>query len=451
MNTNAIYRKLAEKDKKFLWHPFTQMQDYVAAAPIIIERGEGIKLQDVQGRSYYDGVSSIWLNVHGHCVPDIDRAIIEQLGRIAHSTLLGLSSVPAIHLAEKLVSIAPDGLCKVFYSDSGSEAVEIGIKIAYQYWQLKGEPSRSSFIAMTNAYHGDTIGATSVGGIDLFHETYHDLMFAVHRVPYPHAYRYDGTIEQCTNHCLNRLRMLLDMKQREIAGLIVEPMVQGAAGMIMMPPGFMAQLRSICDEHNILLLADEVATGVGRTGRWFACDHDGISPDIMMMAKGLTGGYLPLAATLTTEDVYNAFLGDYSERKTFFHGHSYTGNQLGCAAALANLKLIEDTRLVESVSEKSQLLHDLLEPLRDHPNVGDIRKLGMMTGIELVRDKAGKEAFDWDEKIGIQVCIRSTELGMILRPLGNVIIFMPPLASTVADLTAMTKILQQAIGDVLPS
>jgi lysine---8-amino-7-oxononanoate aminotransferase len=445
---NLSYQKLCEMDKMYVWHPFTQMKDYLNSNPVIIARGDGLKLIDVNGMVYYDGVSSIWLNVHGHGVPEIDSAIKDQLSRIAHSTLLGLANIPSIILAEKLIQLSPPGLAKVFYSDSGSEAVEIGLKIAYQYWRLKGADERKSFVAMTSAYHGDTLGATSVGGMDLFHATYKDLLFQTFRVPYPDPYRFDGSAEECSDHCLTELRNLLINHEREIAGLIVEPLVQGAAGMIMMPNGFMKRLEDLCRHHRILLLADEVATGFGKTGKMFACDHERIAPDIMMIGKGLTGGYLPLAATLTSERIYSAFLGDYKEKKTFFHGHSYTGNQLACAAAIASINLFKKNNVVAEVDRKSKIITSSLNAINDLSHVGEVRVRGFMVGIELVKNKLTKEPYAWEEKMGTLVCDRSRELGMIIRPLGNVVVFMPPLVSSEYDLDAMINIIKQAIIDV---
>lgn len=445
---NPLYEELIAKDKQYIWHPFTQMQEYRRSTPVLIDRGRGVKLIDIDGNEYYDGVSSLWLNVHGHRVEKIDTAIREQLEKIAHSTLLGLANGPSAVLAEKLIRLAPRGLAKVFYSDSGSEAVEIGLKIAYQYWRLCAPPGRRSFIAMTNAYHGDTIGATSVGGIDLFHATYRDLLFHVHRVPYPYPYRFDGSTTDCAAHCLEALDRVLERHGNEIAGLIVEPMVQGAAGMIMMPGGFMKQVEQRCRQYGILLLVDEVATGFGRTGAMFACEHEGVCPDIMMLAKGITGGYLPLAATLTTDTIYNAFLGDYSEKKTFFHGHSYTGNPLACAAAIASLELFAEHDLISDVKRKAALIANALEKIGRRRHVGDVRVCGLMVGVELVQDKASKESYPWEVQMGIRVCNRSRELGMILRPLGNVIVFMPPLASSDAELAAMVAILDRAIAEI---
>ncbi len=441
------YDELAQKDKQFVWHPFTQMQDYMAGDPMIIERGEGIKLIDVDGKEYWDSISSLWVNVHGHQVPEIDAAIKAQLDQVAHSTMLGHASVPAILLAEKLVQLTPASLQKVFYSDSGSEAVEIGLKIAYQYWRLKGE-ERRTFITMNDAYHGDTVGSVSVGGMDLFHDIYRDLLFPTLSVPYPHPFRYEGSLDECIRHCLRKLKDVLLKHQGEVIGIIVEPMVQGAAGMIMMPDGFMRAMADLAKQAGVLLLTDEVATGFGRTGRLFACEHEQVEPDILMTAKGLTGGYLPVAATLTTDAIYETFLGDYRDKKTFFHGHSYTGNQLGCAAALANINLFEKTDLIANVAEKTKALHKLLQPIAALPHVGDVRQKGFMVGIELMRDPLTMTDYAWDEQIGAKVGQRCRELGMLSRPLGNVVVFMPPLTSTEDELATMLRILQQAIEDV---
>lgn len=441
------YEALAAKNRQYLWHPFTQMKDYAADDPLIIESGQGRKLRDVNGNEYWDGVSSIWLNVHGHRVGELDSAIQEQLGKIAHSTLLGMANVPAILLAEQLVKITPPGLNKVFYSDSGAEAVEIAVKMAFQYWQNKGRPEKRVFVTMKEAYHGDTIGAVSVGAIDLFHKAYSSLLFPAYRVPYPYQYRSpygDG----CADVCLEATEALFQEKGHEIAALIVEPVVQGASGIIVMPNGYMSRLRDLCDRFDILLIADEVAVGFGRTGKMFACEHDAITPDIMAVAKGITGGYLPLAATLTTDEVYEAFLGDYEEKKTFFHGHSYTGNQLGCAVAIANLQLFQETSLVQEVARKAEHVANRLSKLHKRKHVGDIRQKGLMVGVELVKEKATKEEFPWEDRMGIRVCRRCRELGMLLRPLGNVIVFMPPLASTDEELDEMIDILERAIVDV---
>ncbi|WP_242219001.1 adenosylmethionine--8-amino-7-oxononanoate transaminase [Bacillus cereus group sp. BfR-BA-01380] len=450
MEQTFTYEELAQKNKDYVWHPFTQMKDYLEDDPVIIERGEGRKLYDVNGKGYWDGVSSIWLNVHGHHVQELDDAIREQLNKIAHSTLLGIANVPSILLAEKIIEIVPNGLKKVFYSDSGATSVEIAIKMAFQYWQHKGKPEKKKFITMKEAYHGDTIGAVSVGAIDLFHQTYSTLLFDTLKVPYPYTYRSpygkDGQI--IVKKHLEEMEDLLQGNHEEVAAVIVEPLVQGASGIITMPDGYLKGLRELCTAYNVLLITDEVATGFGRTGKMFACEHEGITPDILTAGKGLTGGYLPVAITVTTEEIYRAFLGDYEEQKTFFHGHSYTGNPLGCAVALANLKLFETTNLIEAVSHKAEYIAKRLEFLQGFKHVGDIRQRGFMIGIELVQNKETKEAYSWQERVGVKVCRRARNLGMILRPLGNVVVFMPPLASTIEELDDMIAILQQAIQEV---
>lgn len=444
------YAELAQKNKQYVWHPFTQMKEYIEDDPIIIAEGNGRKLRDVQGNEYWDGVSSIWLNVHGHRVQELDDAIRDQLDHIAHSTLLGMANIPAILLAEKLIGLMPRGLAKVFYSDSGATAVEIAIKMAFQYWQHKGKRKKQKFITMKEAYHGDTIGAVSVGAIDLYHEAYSSLLFSSIRVPYPYVYRspINGSEKEQTDFFLAKLEEVLQAHHEETAALIIEPIVQGASGIIVMPDGYLRGVRELCTKYNVLMIADEVATGFGRTGRWFACDHENVTPDILTAGKGLTGGYLPVAVTVATNEIYEAFLGEYEEKKTFFHGHSYTGNQLGCAVAIANLELMEKKNLILEVQQKSLYLSKELERFRQLRHVGDVRQKGFMMGLELVVNFDAKEAYDWSERIGVRVCRRARELGMLIRPLGNVIVFMPPLAATTEELDAMLHILHRAIQEV---
>ncbi|MCM3748005.1 adenosylmethionine--8-amino-7-oxononanoate transaminase [Paenibacillus pasadenensis] len=444
----ANYERLSALNKNYLWHPFTQMKDYNASDPFIIERGEGVMLYDVNGRAYYDGFSSVWLNVHGHNVPELNEAITDQLGRVAHSTLLGMANVPAIELAEKLAEISPRGLNKVFYSDSGATGVEIAIKMAFQYWHNKGIPGKTTFVTMNQAYHGDTLGAVSVGAIPLYHDIFRPMLFPSLAVPYPSASLIGEAEEAAGEATLNALRELFETRGNEIAALIVEPIVQGAGGIIVMPPGCLRRMAELCKEHGVLLIADEVATGFGRTGSMFACGLEAVEPDLMVVGKGLTGGYLPVAATLATDEVYSAFYADYEEQKTFFHGHSFTGNPLGCAVALASLKLMEERRIVEGVDGKSRFVGEKLAALADRPHVGEIRRQGLMLGIELMRDKAMGTAYNWEDRIGVRTSMRARELGMLTRPLGNVVVFIPPLASTEAELDAMTGILMQAVVDV---
>ncbi|MDQ0858147.1 adenosylmethionine--8-amino-7-oxononanoate transaminase [Bacillus sp. V2I10] len=444
------YEELAAKNKQYIWHPFTQMKEYIEDQPVIIAEGNGLKLIDVNGKEYWDGVSSIWLNVHGHNVRELNEAITQQLDKVAHSTLLGMANVPAILLAEKIIKLMPDGLSKVFYSDSGATSVEIAVKMAFQYWQHKGKETKRQFITMKEAYHGDTIGAVSVGAIDLFHKAYSSLLFDCVKIPYPTVYRspYGNSETVIVHELLKELETLLAQRSDEIAALIIEPIVQGASGIIVMPEGYLRGVRELCTKYEVLMIADEVATGFGRTGKMFACEHEDVTPDLLTAGKGLTGGYLPVAITVASEEIYTAFLGDYEEQKTFFHGHSYTGNPLGCAAAIANLELIEKRNLIQEVEIMSEYLASQLTAFSQLAHVGDIRQKGFMIGIELVRDKDTAEPFDWKDRVGVKVCRRARELGMLLRPLGNVIVFMPPLAAAKEELDEMTDILYQSIRDV---
>ncbi len=450
---NERTRKLAEMDKAHLWHPFTQMRDWQVEDPLIIERGEGTTLYDTDGNAYIDGVSSLWCNVHGHRRPEIDRAIHDQLDRVAHSTMLGLSAPPAVELAERLTELAPDGLDKVFYSDSGSTAMEIALKIAFQYWQqATGEP-RPTFIALDQAYHGDTIGAVSLGGITLFHETYRPLLFDAVRAPCPHPYRskYGPDPDRTMRGCLDAMDALLGEHAGRVAAVVVEPLVQGAAGIFVHPPGYLRGVRELCDRHDTLLICDEVAVGFGRTGRMFACEHESVAPDIMAVGKGLTGGYLPLAATLTTDAIYNAFLGEYDEFKTFFHGHTYTGNALACSAALASLHIFEKDKTLERIQPRIEQLARRLGQFAELEHAGDIRQCGLIAAVELVRDAGTKEDYRPGEKVGIRVTQAARKRGLITRPLGNVIVIMPPLAIGEDDLDRMLDILYDAIREVTES
>ncbi|TAL09126.1 MAG: adenosylmethionine--8-amino-7-oxononanoate transaminase [Nitrospirae bacterium] len=452
MSRKARTQRLQAEDRRYLWHPFTQQRDWVKTAPLIIERGDGVYLEDTNGRRYLDGTSSIWVNLHGHRKGALDRALAAQLTRIAHTTLLGLANVPAIELAKRLVGLAPRGLTRVFYSDNGSTAVEVALKMAFQYWRLQGGAARSKtkFLHLGQAYHGDTLGAVGVGGIPIFHERFKPLLrpsFEAH-VPYCYRCPLGLTFPQCQLACADSVEEILTHHHGKIAALIVEPMLLAAGGMITMPPGYLTRLRRLCTRYRVLLIADEVATGFGRTGRMFACEHEGVTPDLMAVSKGLTGGYLPLAATLTTEKIYRAFLGRYDEFKTFFHGHSYTGNPLGCAVALANLDVFEKERTLDRLQPKIAALTRLLKPLRDHPHVGDIRQIGFVAGIELVRNRATKAPYPLSERLGMQVADEARRLGLLIRPLGNVIVLMPPLSTTMRELRQMAGIAAQAIRAV---
>ena len=446
------YHHLAKMDQEYLWHPFTQMLDYNKESPLIIAEGKGSYLMDVQGKKYLDGVSSLWVNVHGHNHPEINNAIISQVEKISHSTLLGPSNVPAIHLAQRLVEIAPPGLNKVFYSDCGAAGVEIGLKMAFQYWQQRPDPrpGKTKFLCLRNAYHGDTLGAVNVGGIDLFHKVYRPLLTENIRVPSPYCYRcfLSKTPADCQMACFEELKKVVSARHEEIAAFIIEPLVQGAAGMIIAPRGFLKRVREVCNQYEILLIADEVAVGFGRTGRMFACEHENVSPDIMVVGKGITGGYLPLAATLSTDEIYKAFLGEYWEFKTFFHGHTYTGNPVACAAALANLETFEKEQTLLKLRDKIAWLEGYLEKFQALRHVGEIRHKGFMVGIELVLNRETKEPYPDKDKIGIKVTQKARENGLIIRPLGNVIVLMPPLSITKDELDQITNVTFDAIKKV---
>lgn len=445
-------KALEALDKQHIWHPFTQMQDWQKEPQVIIERAKGSWLVDTVGKKYLDGVSSLWVTVHGHRKKEIDQAIVKQLGKVAHSTLLGLSNVPAVQLAEKLVAVAPKGLSRVFYSDSGSTAVEVALKIAFQYWQHKGPryQNKTGFISLTEAYHGDTIGAVSVGGIDLFHRTYRPLLFKSYKIESPYCYRckYSLNYPECQVTCLRHAETTIQKYASVTAALIIEPLVQGAAGMLLQPPGFLKRIRELCTQNNILMIVDEVATGFGRTGTMFACEQEKVLPDIMAVAKGITGGYLPLAATLTTEDIYSAFLGEHREFKTFFHGHTYTGNPLACAAAIANIDLFRKEKTLQRLQPKIKLLAKELQRFRKLEHVGEVRQKGFMVGIELVRNRSTREAYPVADKMGVRVTLEARKHGLIIRPLGNVLVLMPPLSISQQELKQLLEITYESIRSV---
>lgn len=439
-----------ELDRRYVWHPFTQMTEWLREEPLVIEKAEGNYLIATNGERYLDGVSSLWVNIHGHCKAEIDEAVKAQLGRVAHSTLLGLGGVPSIELAARLVDISPTGLDRVFFSDSGSTAVEVALKIAFQYWRNLGHEKKTGFVTLSEAYHGDTIGSVSLGGIDLFHSIFHPLLFNTLSIPTPFPYQHpDLTPEECRDRSLQSFRSLASEKAHEIAALVVEPLVQGAAGMIVHPRGFLKGLETICREYDILLVCDEVATGFGRTGKMFASEHEEVRPDLMALAKGLSGGYLPLAATLAKEEIHQSFIGEYTEYKTFFHGHSYTGNALACAAALANLELFERERVLETCGPKIELLTERLkEEIEPLSHVGDVRQCGFMVGIELVKDKDRKEPYPMDSRTGAEVTRNIREYGVILRPLGDVVILMPPLSITAEQISQLVSATARSIIDI---
>jgi adenosylmethionine---8-amino-7-oxononanoate aminotransferase len=419
---------LAAADHRHLWHPFTPQQSWCEdELAVIIDHAEGSRLYDTDGNVYLDGVSSLWCNVHGHRHPAIDEAVRAQLGRVAHSTMLGLSHEPAITLAERLIAVAPPPLTRVFYSDSGSTAVEVALKMAFQWWVQRGEPQRTGFICLENAYHGDTLGAVSVGGIDTFHSCYGPLLFDTWRAKAGDA---------------EHLAELLESHGPRVAAVIVEPLVQGAAGMLTQPRGYLRHVRELCDAHGVLLICDEVATGFGRTGRMFACEHEDVTPDLMCVGKGLTGGYLPLAATLASEQIYQGFLGPPQEQRTFFHGHTYTGNPLACAAGIATLELFEREDTLRALQPKIELLaRTLAQRVAVLPGVREVRQRGFMVGIELA-------TADPAQRLGHQVTLAARSRGAVIRPLGDVVVLMPPLAISEADLARLVAITASSIAEV---
>ena len=442
-------RDIEKLDREFVWHPFTQMLDWEKERNIVIERGEGVYLYDIHGNRYIDGVSSLWVNVHGHNNPELNEALKEQIDKISHSTLLGLANVPSAILAEKLALIAPKNLKKVFYSDSGSTSVEIAIKVAFQYFRQKGSAykNKKKIIAATSAYHGDTIGSVSVGGIELFHSIYKPLLFETIRITYPYCYRCPFNLKYagCGLHCAKEAEKIIKVHAEESCALIIEPMIQGASGMVTMPPGYMKKIERACKDNEVLLILDEVATGFGRTGKMFAAFHEDVLPDAMCVAKGITGGYLPMAATLFTREIYDRFLGNYQDNKTFFHGHTYTGNQLAAACAVKSLELFKKYDLLNKMQPLITRFNELLKDFWTLENVGDIRNIGLMAGIELVKDGETGEPFSAADKIGRKVVLNARENGVIIRPLGDVIVVMPPLIIDETTMGTLMSVIYDSI------
>jgi adenosylmethionine-8-amino-7-oxononanoate aminotransferase len=443
-------------DVAHVWHPFSQMTEYAASDPVVVVGGEGRHLIDDEGRRLFDATSALWCNLLGHRVPEIDVAVRDQLGRIAHSTLLGATHPGAAELARRLVEVAPPGLEHVFFSDDGATAVEAALKMAFQFRLAtagREAASRAIYLSLENAYHGDTLGAAAVGGVDLFHETFRPLLMPCLKVPSPYAYRCprEHDAAACGAHCAEELEAVLAREGGRVCAVVLEPGVQAAAGMIVMPDGFLPRVAAACRRHGALLVLDEVATGFGRTGSLFACAREGVVPDLMCVAKGLTGGYLPVAATLATDAVYRAFLGRYEEYKHFFHGHTYTGNPLGCAAALATLRLLADGRIVGDVPRKARVLRDALAGVEAHPHVGEIRQAGLMCGIELVADRATRGRFAPADRVGHRLGLALRAHGVFLRPLGDVLVVMPPLTSTDDELrhlgAAIEAVLVERFGN----
>jgi adenosylmethionine-8-amino-7-oxononanoate aminotransferase len=435
-------------DRTAVWHGFTQMAEY---EPLVIERADGVWLQDTEGNRYLDANSSLWCVVHGHQNPTINAAILDQLHRVAQVTSLGMGNVPASELAGRLIEVAPPGLNHVFYSSDGSCAVEAALKMAFQYWQHRGgqHARKTRFVALGSAYHGDTTGSVSLGGVAHFHRLFAPILFETLRGPCPDSYRRPPGIdpESLCDHYLNELEQVLRQHAGEVAAVVMEPLVQGAAGLIMHPPGFLAGVRRMTERYECLLICDEVATGFGRTGRMFACQHEDVTPDLLCLGKALSGGYLPMAATMATDNLWDAFLAPASAGKQFFHGHTFGGNPLAAAAGIASLDVFCNQRVLEQLPAKIDQLAGALAPLADHPQVGDIRQRGMMMGIELVADRETAEPLERSQLRGRSVCRRAVQQGVWVRPLGDVIVLMPPLSISAAEIELLGKIIRQAVVD----
>lgn len=446
--------ELRRWDIDHVWHPFTPMLEYAEEATPIIVAGEGFDLIDSDGRRYLDGTSSLWCNVHGHRVRELDEALKAQIDRISHSTLLGLANGPSAELARELVARVPAGLNHVFYSDDGATAVEAALKMAFQYHAHRGaDPQQKNlFVSLSDAYHGDTIGAVSLGGIAAFHRVFGSLLFPSLKVPTPGAYRLPPGMsrEQYWKDCDETLERTLEEHHRRIAGFVIEPLVQGAAGMLVHPHGYLRRVRELTAQYGIPLIADEVFVGFGRTGTLFACEQESVVPDLLCIAKGLTGGYLPLAATLATDEIYNAFLDVPSAGKTFYHGHTYTGNQLGCAVALASCRLMDSNRVLDNVAVNQRLMHDWAERFRDHPHVGEIRQCGIILALELVQDRIQQTPFPSAARIGHQISLAAMQQDVLIRPVGDVLVVMPAPAMPQTILQRLLTATEQAIDEVLP-
>lgn len=448
----AELEQLRRWDREIVWHAFTQMSEY---EPLIFTAGEGRTLIDIDGNRYLDATSSIWCNLHGHRHPTINAAIRAQLDQVAHVTSLGASNPTTIRLAKRLTEIAPPGLNHVFFSDSGATAVEVALKMAFQYWRQRENPrpEKTRYIALGEAYHGDTLGSVAVGGVERFHQMFAPLLFQPLRIETPNMYRLPAgvTRETACQYFLNQIEAVLQKHADQCVAVVIEPLVQGAAGMLMHPAGFLHGVRELTRRYDVLLIADEVAVGFGRTGTMFACEQEGVTPDLMCIAKGISGGYLPLAATLATTEIWNAFLGSYTDSKTFFHGHTYGGNPLGCAAGLGSLQVFEEEQTLANLPAKIAQLQAHLARIAELPHVGDVRQCGMIVGIELVANKQTKEPYDWAERRGIAACLAARKHGVLVRPLGNVIVVMPPLNTTAAELDQIMQAVEQGINETTKS
>ena len=442
------------RDLEYIWHPAAQMKDYEELPPMVIERAKGVWLYDVHGKKYLDIISSWWCNLFGHCNPIINQAVKEQIDRLEHVIFANFSNEPAIRLAEELARIVPKGLAKFHFNDNGSSAVEAGLKMCFQYHLQTGHPERQKFMCLSEGYHGETIGALSVGSLDLYAQMYKPMMMENIHVEAPDCFRcpYGEDREHCQCECFEHAEKAFAAHSKETAAIIVEPLLQGSAGMRVYPPLYLKKLRKLCDETGVLLIADEIATGFGRTGRMFACDHAGIAPDIMMISKGLTGGYLPMSVTVTTQAIYDAFYADYSEGKAFVHSHTYAGNPLASAAALAVQRIFRTQPIFENASVNAKWLTARMEAeLLPHPNVGEIRHIGLIHAFELVADKKTKAPLPVAKRTGYEIYRRALAHGLLLRPIGDVLYFNPPLNITQPELDTALNLAKTALYEVLPA
>ena len=427
--------KIKSYDLDYIWHPFTQMKEYLKEDPLVIEDSDGVYLIDSDGNRYIDGVSSLWVNIHGHKVSKINKAIKNQVDKIAHSTLLGVTNPSASLLAKKLIDISPVGLKKVFYSGDGASAVEVALKMAFQYWLIKGKKRKKNFVCLKDGYHGDTLGAVSVGGIDVFHSTFKPLLFKSYKIP-----SYDSS-----DNTITRLESILIKKADTIAALIMEPYVQAAGGIKVAKKGYLKKIQKLCKKFDVLLILDEVATGFGRTGEMFACDHDNVTPDILVLGKGLTGGYLPLSATITTNDIFETFLGEHEELKAFFHGHSYSGNPLACSAAIANLEIFEEEQTIKKAKKVIEIFEEELKEFSGLEHVSSVRNKGLMAGIDLKKNVKKNINYKYNERIGKKVCDIAKKDGVLIRPLGDTIVIMPPVSIKQKELKKLTRTIYKSI------
>lgn len=443
---------LVEKDLKYIWHPCSQMKDYEELPPIIVDRARGIYLYDTEGNRYADVVSSWWCNLLGHCNERVNNAVKTQIDKLEHVIFANFSHKPAITLCEKLSNVVPKGLTKFFFTDNGSSAIEAAMKMSFQYHYQTGNPQKKKFMALSDAYHGETLGALAVGGESMYSEIYKPILMDIIRIDGPDCYRckYGKCRESCSAECFEPVEKAFNDYGEEVCSFIIEPLVQGAAGMKIYPPVYLKKLRECCDNQNVHLIADEIAVGYGRTGKMFACDHAGISPDIMCLSKGLTGGYMPMALAITTDEIYSAFYDDYNKGKAFMHSHTYCGNPLACSAAIEVLNIMEDEKIIEKANKNSIYFNELIkQTLGDYKFVGDIRNIGLINAIELVKHRETKQSFDSKDRIGYQIYKEALKMGVVLRPLGDVIYFNPPLTITREDIDFVVDVCDKSIRKIL--